>query len=319
MIALGPQIIPDSIDRMQRQHLAIAVILTLATGCDNVAWEGLELRLQPPISPATVERNRSTVSNIILVDATGLEVTLQEPAQRIISLVPSATQTLRALGAIHTVVGRTDFDIENWVLDIPSVGGGLEPNFEDIIALEPDLVVRFAGDQDPQTKSRLDELEIPQIAVRPDRLTDLYASVRLLGKATGTEPAADSIVASIKNELADLQRWTSEKSKVHTAYILGGSPPWVAGPNSYIDEILALAGGRNVFSDLGFLYGSVSPEQLRVRKIDVVLISDRSQFDPRLTPGSRIEEIGNTLELPGPHIAETARHIARILHDDRVR
>ena len=124
MIALEPQIIFDSIDRMQRQHLAIAVILTLATGCDNVVWEGLELRLQPPISPATVERNRSTVSNIILVDATGLEVTLQEPAQRIISLVPSATQTLRALGVIHTVVGRTDFDIENWVLDIPSVGGG---------------------------------------------------------------------------------------------------------------------------------------------------------------------------------------------------
>ncbi|HCK89938.1 MAG TPA: hypothetical protein DHW54_02060 [Gemmatimonadetes bacterium] len=67
------------------------------------------------------------------------------------------------------------------------------------------------------------------------------------------------------------------------------------------------------------MYGSVSPEQLRVRKIDVVLISDKSLFDARLTPGSRIEEIGNTLELPGPHIAETARHIARILHDDRVR
>ena len=109
---------------MQRQYLAIAVILTLATGCDNVVWEGLELRLQPPIFPATVERNRSTASNIILVDATGLEVALREPAQRIISLVPSATHTLRALGAIHTVVGRTDFDIENWVLEIPSVGGG---------------------------------------------------------------------------------------------------------------------------------------------------------------------------------------------------
>ena len=76
---------------MQRQYLAIAVILTLATGCDNVVWEGLELRLQPPIFPATVERNRSTASNIILVDATGLEVALREPAQRIISLVPSTT------------------------------------------------------------------------------------------------------------------------------------------------------------------------------------------------------------------------------------
>ena len=144
--------------RTVQEHIRelIFCIIVLATACQ----------------PTSVEKNRGTASNIILVDATGLEVTLEEPAQRIISLVPSATETLRALGAIHTVVGRTDFDLENWVLDIPSVGGGLEPNFEDIIALEPDLVVRFAGDQDPQTKSRLDELEIPQIAVRPDRLTD---------------------------------------------------------------------------------------------------------------------------------------------------
>ncbi len=291
--------------RTVQEHIRelIFCIIVLATACQ----------------PTSVEKNRGTASNIILVDATGLEVTLEEPARRIISLVPSATQTLRALGAIHTVVGRTDFDLENWVLDIPSVGGGLEPNFEDIIALEPDLVVRFAGDQDPQTKSRLDELEIPQIAVRPDRLTDLYSSIILLGKATGTEPAADSIISNIKNDLADLQRWTSGKPKIHTAYILGGSPPWVAGPDTYIDEILVLAGGRNVFSDLGFLYGSVSSEQFRIRKIDVVLISDRSQFDPRLTPGARIEEIGNTLDFPGPNIAEAARHVATILHGDLLR
>ena len=291
--------------RTVQEHIRelIFCIIVLATACQ----------------PTSVEKNRGTASNIILVDATGLEVTLEEPARRIISLVPSATQTLRALGAIHTVVGRTDFDLENWVLDIPSVGGGLEPNFEDIIALEPDLVVRFSGDQDPQTKSRLDELEIPQIAVRPDRLTDLYSSIILLGKATGTEPAADSIISNIKNDLADLQRWTSGKPKIHTAYILGGSPPWVAGPDTYIDEILVLAGGRNVFSDLGFLYGSVSSEQFRIRKIDVVLISDRSQFDPRLTPGARIEEIGNTLDFPGPNIAEAARHVATILHGDLLR
>ena len=291
--------------RTVQEHIRelIFCIIVLATACQ----------------PTSVEKNRGTASNIILVDATGLEIALEEPARRIISLVPSATQTLRALGAIHTVVGRTAFALEHWVLDIPSVGGGLEPNFEDIIALEPDLVVRFAGDQDPQTKSRLDELEIPQIAVRPDRLTDLYSSIILLGKATGTEPAADSIISNIKNDLADLQRWTSGKPKIHTVYILGGSPPWVAGPDTYIDEILVLAGARNVFSDLGFLYGSVSSEQFRIRKIDVVLISDRSQFDPRLTPGARIEEIGNTLDFPGPNIAEAARHVATILHGDLLR
>ena len=83
--------------RTVQEHIRelIFCIIVLATACQ----------------PTSVEKNRGTASNIILVDATGLEVTLEEPARRIISLVPSATETLRALGAIHTVVGRTDFDL----------------------------------------------------------------------------------------------------------------------------------------------------------------------------------------------------------------
>ncbi|HIB09625.1 MAG TPA: hypothetical protein EYO20_07270 [Gemmatimonadetes bacterium] len=268
---------------------------------------------------APTDRYRDTANNILLVDATGLEVTLQEPARRIISLVPSATQILKALGVGHVLVGRTDFDNEDWVISVPSLGGGLAPNFEKIIALNPDLVVLFAGDQDPHTRSRLDDFGLTQVAIRPDRLTDLYASIILLGQATGTEPVADSIISTIKKDLTDLQRWTATRPTIRTVYLLGGSPPWVAGPDTYIDEILRLAGGRNVFSDLEFLYGSVSPEQIRSREIDVVLVSDRSQFDAMLTPGARIEEIGNTLEFPGPNVAQAARHVAELLHRDLLR
>jgi len=63
----------------------------------------------------------------------------------------------------------------------------------------------------------------------------------------------------------------------------------------------------------------VSPEQIRSREIDVVLVSDRSQFDAMLTPGARIEEIGNTLEFPGPNVAQAARHVAELLHRDLLR
>ncbi|HIN77283.1 MAG TPA: hypothetical protein EYM97_00460 [Gemmatimonadetes bacterium] len=281
----------------------ILCITVLATACQS----------------APTDRYRDTANNILLVDATGLEVTLQEPARRIISLVPSATQILKALGVGHVLVGRTDFDNEDWVISVPSLGGGLAPNFEKIIALNPDLVVLFAGDQDPHTRSRLDDFGLTQVAIRPDRLTDLYASIILLGQATGTEPVADSIISTIKKDLTDLQRWTATRPTIRTVYLLGGSPPWVAGPDTYIDEILRLAGGRNVFSDLEFLYGSVSPEQIRSREIDVVLVSDRSQFDAMLTPGARIEEIGNTLEFPGPNVAQAARHVAELLHRDLLR
>ena len=244
------------------------------------------------------EKDSSSPNRIVLIDAAGLEVNLERPAQRIISLVPSATQTLEALGVSHKLIGRTDFDVEDWASDIPSVGGGLEPNFEKIIALKPDLVVRFAGEQDPNTRSRLDDFGIAHLSISPDRLTDLYKSILLLGK----------------EDLVDLQQWTSEKPRLQVAYILGGSPPWVAGPGTYIDEILGIAGAQNVFSDLGFLYGSVSPEQMRSRIIDVVLISDNAQFDHKLTPEARVEKIGKALEFPGPNLAQTAKQIAHILH-----
>ena len=265
------------------------------------------------------EKDSSYPNSITLIDATGLEINLEGPAQRIISLVPSATQTLRALGVSHKIIGRTDFDLEDWAFGIPSIGGGLEPNFEKIIALKPDLVVRFAGEQDPNTRSRLDDFGIPQLAISPDRLADLYKSVLLLGKATGTEVVADSIISTIKEDLVDLQQWTSEKPILQVAYVLGGSPPWVAGPDTYIDEILGIAGAQNVFSDLGFLYGSVSPEQIRSRIIDVVLISDNAQFDHKLTPEARIETIGKVLEFPGPNLAQAARQIASILHQHQLR
>ena len=149
------------------------------------------------------EKDSSSPNRIVLIDAAGLEVNLERPAQRIISLVPSATQTLEALGVSHKLIGRTDFDVEDWASDIPSVGGGLEPNFEKIIALKPDLVVRFAGEQDPNTRSRLDDFGIAHLSISPDRLTDLYKSILLLGKATGAE-VNEAQVKALVASLADV-------------------------------------------------------------------------------------------------------------------
>jgi ABC-type Fe3+-hydroxamate transport system substrate-binding protein len=80
-----------------------------------------------------------------------------------------------------------------------------------------------------------------------------------------------------------------------------------------VDEIIRLAGGVNVFGDLGSLYAAVSPEELVARDIDVVLLQKESTFDRRLVDGARIVEVGGALELPGPAVAEAAREVARAL------
>ena len=249
-----------------------------------------------------------------VVDAAGRRLVLGGPARRIISLVPSATATLEAIGAGDALVGRTDFDAQAWASALPSVGGGLEPSLEAIVSLRPDLVVRFAGEQDPRTRERLDALGIPYVTVRPDGLADIFETARLLGRVTGREQAADSLERALRRGLDDTARAAALLPRLRVAYVLGGTPPWVAGPGTYIDEVLSLLGGDNVFSDLGALYSAVSPEELRSRDIDVVLVSSLGDFDGGLTPGARVVAIGDALEIPGPGVVEAAREVAELMH-----
>jgi iron complex transport system substrate-binding protein len=103
------------------------------------------------------------------------------------------------------------------------------------------------------------------------------------------------------------------------AYLLDGTPPWAAGPGTFIDEIMSLMGGDNVFADLDALYAPVSPEQLRGRQIDVVLLAGTEMLDPSLVPGARIERAGGALDLPGPGVVEAAHRIGELLHGPRAR
>lgn len=256
---------------------------------------------------------------VVLVDAAGIRHTLAEPARRIVSLVPSATETLRAIGAGDVLAGRTDYDTTAWTASIPSVGGGLDPNLEAVVALRPDAVIRFEGDQDPRTPERLDRLGIRHVAVRPVSLDGLYTTNRIVGRLTGHEAASDSLTREIRAGLRRLSDRVSELPRRRVAYMLGGSPPWVSGPGTYIDEIVVLVGGDNVFDDLRSPYASVSPEELRARDIDVVLLSSRGSYDRSLTPDARIEVVGDALEVAGPTVVDAAWDVAEAIHGRTLR
>jgi iron complex transport system substrate-binding protein len=287
-----------------RSSFQILLVLTASASLGCAGDDGDER----PSADATLR------SEVRLVDASGTELVLERPARRIVSLVPSATETLRAMGAAGVLVGRTDFDTASWAERLPSVGGGIEPDVEALVALEPDLVVRFAGEQDPRTPARLDALGIPHLAVRPDRVEDIYRTAELLGEATGFEAAADSLAAAIRSQLDAVAASVRGLERVRVAYVLGGTPPWVAGPGTYIDEVVSLVGGDNVFADLGALYAAVSPEELRTREIDVVLLADGATLDRSLTPGARLERVRADLEIPGPDVVDAAHHVAELLH-----
>ncbi len=268
----------------------------------------------PDAADRTRGRDASRPAAVEIRDAAGRTVRFQAPARRVVSLVPSATRTLHALGMDSVLVGRTDYDDAPWARDVPSVGGGLAPDLETIRSLDPDLVIHFGGAQDPRTPARLDRLGIPRLAIRPERIEDVLHSIELVGAAVGVPQRARELTAHIRASLDSLRGRVEGLPPVRAAYVLGGTPPWVAGPGNYIHEILTVAGAVNVFEDLSTPWGSVSPEEFRIRAIDVVVTSDAATVPPDLVPGARVVAVGDALNMPGPELAEAAWRVAELIH-----
>ena len=116
-------------------------------------------------------------------------------------------------------------------------------------------------------------------------------------------------------ELGRIAAATASLPRVRVAYLLGGTPPWVAGPGTYIDEILAIAGGDNAFHDLGSPYAGVSPEELLAREIAVILAPAGIELDlpPSHPPIVRVSPL---IEIPGPWMTRSARELAQTLHPE---
>ena len=253
-----------------------------------------------------------------ILDAAGSPLEFLRAPTRILSLVPSATRTLQALGGQSLLVGRTEYDTSQSLAHLPSVGGGLDPSLETLVALEPDLIVRFAGESDSSTPIQLDNMGIRHMAVRLDGMADVRALIEDLGSVAGRPDRAVELVAEMDAVLADIQARVREAPRVRVAYILGGTPPWVAGPDTFIHELLVIAGGENVFADLEALYGPVSREEFLIREIDILLAPEGVEVHIPAT-NVPLVRVSPALELPGPDLAEAARDLAEILHPELFR
>lgn len=253
---------------------------------------------------------------ISLTDARGVALRLHAPAVRVLSLVPSVTETFHRLGADGLLVGRTDYDTLSSLLHLPTVGGGLGPNLEVVRTLEPQVVISFAGDSDPRTSRGLAAFGIPEFAVRPDRAEDVTSIVRQMGVLVGREAAAEALAEDLEGELRDVADAVRDLPRLDAVYLLGGSPPLAAGPGTFISDLMELAGARNALGDLTGLYAPVSPEVLRDRRVDVLLVGEGSAVDPRVTRGRRVERIPSWVEIPGPRLGEAAWLVARAVRPE---
>ncbi len=234
----------------------------------------------PPAPPVDVRANPgiepTPFTPVELTDTLGNTLTLDEPPVRIISLAPSITEILYAIGAGDLLVGRTDFDnYPEAVLELPSVGGVTADtmSMEVIIDLEPDFILGGSVWQ-ADLIDTLNENGMPSLTFEPNNLDEIMDLMLLLGDATGHAADAASAVEQMKarvSVVASVVETIPQSERVTLFYEVWHEPLMTTTNRTFIGEIITLAGGENIFGDLEETYPAVSAEEIIAANPDVIL------------------------------------------------
>lgn len=279
---------------------------------------GLCAALAAACGPAAHRPDRS----ITVVDAAGRTVSLAGPARRIVSLLPSFTELLFAVGAGERLVGRTAWcDYPPAARAVPNVGDGIPPNVEVVAARRPDLVVLYHSGPNMAAARQLEQLGIAVVLIDLNRLEDLGPAARILGRLTGREPAGDSLAASLDS----IARAPLPAPITSLAFVVWDNPPIVIGAGSYLDRLAALAGARNVFHDLTAPSAQVSLEAIAHRDPRFVAVLDDLAAAPAFAARPEWQAVaavrerrlltlaGGLFGRPGPRAAEAVRRLRSLI------
>jgi iron complex transport system substrate-binding protein len=255
--------------------------------------------------------------------------------KRIVSVVPAVTEMLFAIGAGHEVVGVGSYDHFPAEADkLPKVGALLDPDFEKILSLRPDLVVVY--DSQADFIARLQRASIPIFHYQHAGLADITQTIRSLGEATGRAREAEGVASGIERDLAAIRARVSSLPKVNTLLVFGREPGslrgiYASGGVGFLHDLLVIAGGIDVFDDVKKQSVVIASEQVLARAPAAIIeLYDRSTTDARLAaeravwkqlpsvPAVRNDRIyqlrGDFLTVPGPRIVQAAKLMADALH-----
>lgn len=265
-----------------------------------------------------------TASSIVVTDDAGRSVRLERPATRVVSLLPTITDLIVALGQHERLIARTDYDTDSTLAHLPSVGGGLTPSIEWLAAQKPDLVISWPDRGTRSLVDKITSLGIPVYGAALDTIANTYAAIRNLGILFNAPSAADSLVSSMRGTLDSIHASLEGDRRVRVAYAVSVTPPTIVGPGTFIDELIRIAGGENIFGDIAQKYTEISLEELIRRDPDVIIISREQAYDARTQLAKvagwrdlRAVRTGNVHRVPasafnrsGPRMPEAARTLA---------
>lgn len=322
----------------------LAILLLVTAGCGangkNAAEGAKEGQAQQQETPkdtsnAADQESLKTTYPLTVKDGYGTEFTFESAPQRIVSLAPSETEGLFALGLDEQVVGVSDNDdYPESVKDKPRMGG-FQVNVEAVVAAQPDLVLAGSLVGDETVKS-LSDLGLKVFRSNAKTMEEVMANIRLVGQITDRQKEAGEVTGQMQAELDKVKEAVGklpadQKKKVYIEF----SPGWTVGKGEFMDEMITLAGGENVASDLTG-WNEINEENIIKANPDVILyaksvvdennrtladiIKSRGGWD-QITAVKEGRIIGlddNLLSRPGPRVTKGLIDVANAIYPDLI-
>jgi iron complex transport system substrate-binding protein len=307
----------------QRLVSLLSVLLFLFAACGPAA---------PTVTTTATASAVATVPHypLTVTDDRGKSVTLAAAPKRIVSVAPSATEIVFAIGAGDRVVAADDFsDYPAAAKALPKVGG-FKASPEKIVSFHPDLVLTTTtGD----LATVLEGQSLKVIVLEPADIEAVYRSILLIGSVLDRDAQAKDLVASMRSRIAAVADKAKPTTKVRVLHELDASDPskiFVAGPGNFIDSMITTAGGLNVASSAKSAYPQLSNEEILRSDPEVIVLSDAAfGASPEVVaarPGwsaitavrmKRVYPIDpDIVSRPGPRLADAVEAYAKLLHPD---
>lgn len=265
------------------------------------------------------------------VDQSGNQISIKGRADRIISLSPSITETLFAIGAGDQVVARSEAcDYPEDALFLPSVSMETELNSEAMSGLDPQVILLPDGLLDQEAISQLQASGLPILTVKTESLADVYESIRVLGKLSGHPEQAKILADSLQQTEQLIVSRTQNLIQYGTVILVESDPLTVTGGSGLFQELIEKAGGKNRFEGAPFVLYTTTEEELYTMKPEYIFIPSREQQVYQLlvekypalyeTPAAALNQVfvmdPDLIYRPGPRIIEGLSQMARTLHSD---
>ncbi len=274
---------------------------------------------------------------VVVKDGEGQDFRLEKAAQRVISLAPSNTEILYAIGAGKQVIAREDFsNYPEEVKSLPSVGGNTgKYNLEEIAKLQPDLILASPLTATDVVQSLKAITPNVFVVPNPKDMDGLYTNLKTVGTLTDHLAEAEKLAGQLSERVKAVREKIAPLSNAPKVYYeldaTDPTKPWTAGPGTFIDLLIGMAGGHNIGSSLQGEWAQISQEELIVQNPDIILLGDSlyggikpesvaarpGWKDINAVKNSRVLEFNDDLvSRPGPRLVQGLEELAKILHPE---